>query len=219
MHSEKQAVVNYLNDLGTAYGGQNDVSGVLDDLAFYEKQLVKWQKVKNLVSRETLAEIWSRHFLDSLQLIPMIPADSKVILDMGSGGGFPAIPLAIALKSHPLTVHMVESNGRKGSFLRQMVRELRLNAIVHTERAESLNPPEIGPVDVFTARAFASLTEVCGYIYPFWQQKSVGLFQKGRGYSKEIEESLQKWRYTYSIVESKTLTDAAIVELSNLMQK
>lgn len=192
-----------------------DVGAVVDDLDFYESQLVKWQKVQNLVSRETLTDIWSRHFLDCLQLIPMIPGESKSILDFGSGGGFPAIPLAIVLKAG-FTVHMVESNGRKGSFLRHMVRELDLQAEVHTVRAEALKPAEIGPIDVFTARAFASLLDICGYAAPFWQQKSVGLFQKGRGYSKEIEESLLKWRYSYSTVKSKTLKDAAIVQMHNL---
>ncbi|TDQ61793.1 16S rRNA (guanine527-N7)-methyltransferase [Maritalea mobilis] len=217
MSSDQALVADYLSAIDGFE--PSDVTQVVGALQFYEVQLAKWQKIKNLVSRETLSEIWSRHFLDCLQLIPMIPSDSKVILDMGSGGGFPAIPLAIALKKRKIVVHMVESNGRKGSFLRQIVRELELNAIVHTERAESLKSPEIGHIDVFTARAFASLDDICGYIYPLWQQNSVGLFQKGRGYKKEIEESLQNWRYTYSTVESKTLEDAAIVELRDLAQK
>ncbi|WP_424983364.1 16S rRNA (guanine(527)-N(7))-methyltransferase RsmG [Maritalea sp. S77] len=219
MQPAKQAVGIYLEGLNFSSDEDLDVDQIMSDLSGYENQLIKWQKIKNLVSRETLSEIWSRHFLDSLQLIPMIPEESKVILDMGSGGGFPAIPLAIVLKNQSIAVHLVESNGRKGSFLRQIVRDLGLNASVHTERVESLKPQEIGHIDVFTARAFASLTDVCGYIYPLWQQNSVGLFQKGRGYSKEIEESLQKWRYSYSTVESETLGDAAIVKMTDLMQK
>lgn len=217
MNVEQSAVADFLAEVENVV--PLEVQASIDALSVYEAQLVKWQQIKNLVSRETLSEIWSRHFLDSLQLIPMIPDHTKVILDMGSGGGFPAIPLAIALKGREIVVHMVESNGRKGSFLRQIVRELNLNAIVHTERAEALNVPEIGHVDIFTARAFASLNDICRYIYPLWQQNSVGLFQKGRGYKKEIEESLQNWRYTYSTVESKTLEHAAILELSNLERK
>lgn len=216
MTRDQAAVAAYLSGLPVDMLDGQDVKEIIDSLGFYESQLVKWQKVQNLVSRETLAEIWSRHFLDCLQLIPMIPVDSKLLLDFGSGGGFPAIPLAIALKNRDLTIHMVESNGRKGSFLRQIVRELDLQAKVHTIRAESLKPLEIGPVDVFTARAFAPLSDICSYAKPLWQQKSVGLFQKGRGYSKEIEESLQKWRYTYSTVKSKTLEDAAIVQMHDL---
>lgn len=212
----REPVALFLSGLPADMMAGAEAAEIVDSLAFYESELIKWQKVQNLVSRETLAEIWSRHFLDCLQLIPMIPIESRRLLDLGSGGGFPAIPLAIALKNRDLTVHMVESNGRKGSFLRQIVRELGLQAEVHTMRAEMLKPAEIGPIDVFTARAFASLSDICGYVDPLWQQKSVGLFQKGRGYSEEIEESLQKWRYTYSTVKSKTLKDAAIVQMYDL---
>ncbi|MCF4096914.1 16S rRNA (guanine(527)-N(7))-methyltransferase RsmG [Maritalea mediterranea] len=218
MGSEQAAVATYLASLDAWAGNGEQVDSIVEHLLFYEASLIKWQKIKNLVSRETLSEIWSRHFLDCLQLIPMIRADSRTLVDFGSGGGFPAIPLAIALKQQNTTIHMVESNGRKGSFLRQMVRELDLNAKIHTERAESLNPKEIGPVDVFTARAFAPLTDILTHVSPFWQENSVGLFQKGRGYSKEIEESLQKWRYTYSTVISKTQNDAAIVQITDLEQ-
>ncbi|AVX02847.1 16S rRNA (guanine(527)-N(7))-methyltransferase [Maritalea myrionectae] len=216
MQQIPEPVALFLSGLPADMVAGANAAEIVDSLAFYESELIKWQKVQNLVSRETLAEIWSRHFLDCLQLIPMIPIESRRLLDLGSGGGFPAIPLAIALKNRDLTVHMVESNGRKGSFLRQIVRELGLQAEVHTMRAEMLKPAEIGPIDVFTARAFASLSDICGYVEPLWQQKSVGLFQKGRGYSEEIEESLQKWRYTYSTVKSKTLKDAAIVQMYDL---
>ena len=68
------------------------------DLESFANLLRKWQAVQNLVSRETLPQVWTRHFADSLQILADFTANDTLILDLGSGGGFPALPLAIASK-------------------------------------------------------------------------------------------------------------------------
>ncbi|OYW98744.1 MAG: hypothetical protein B7Z15_21800, partial [Rhizobiales bacterium 32-66-8] len=88
------------------------------DLESYARLLQKWQAVQNLVSRETLDDVWSRHFADSLQVLPLLKPTDHAFLDLGSGGGFPALPLAIALKGSPQHFTLIEPNGRKVSFLR-----------------------------------------------------------------------------------------------------
>src|SRR5688500_18729537 len=96
------------------------------DLESYAQLLRKWQAVQNLVSRETLNHVWARHFADSLQILPLLRDGDHNFMDLGSGGGFPALPLAIALKGGPQRFVLVEPNGRKASFLRTVARELGL---------------------------------------------------------------------------------------------
>ncbi len=106
------------------------------DLEKYKKLLIKWQKVQNLVSRETLDDIWHRHFDDSLQILEYFPENTSIILDIGSGGGFPAVPLAIAMRGKSAAFHLVEANRRKVSFLRAVSRELDLGLSVHGKRVD-----------------------------------------------------------------------------------
>ena len=191
-----------------------DSDRVITDLLIYENELIRWQKVKNLVSRETLGEIWSRHFLDSVQLFTLLPQNSQVVLDLGSGGGFPAIPLAVAGRQSGLKVLLVEANGRKCSFLRHLGRKLDLDIEVFDVRAEDLRLEQ--EIDVFTARGFASLDRTFDYIFPFFGENSHALLQKGRGYKEEIAASLQNWRYDYRQEASIVASDSVILDIVKL---
>src|SRR5690606_27442559 len=108
------------------------------DLESYAQLLKKWQAVQNLVSRETLDAVWSRHFADSLQMLPLLTASDKQFLDLGSGGGFPALPLAIALKGPNHQFTLVEPTSRKVSFLRTVARELGLSVTVDGRRSQDI---------------------------------------------------------------------------------
>lgn len=138
------------------------------DLESFAHLLRSWGRAKNLVSRETMQHLWSRHIADSLHLLPLITENDLHVLDLGSGGGFPALPLAIALKKTSTHFTLIESNGRKGSFLRTVTRNLGLNARVLTARFEALDRDDIGPVDVITARAVASVDGLCAISNRFW---------------------------------------------------
>ncbi|MGJ8528636.1 16S rRNA (guanine(527)-N(7))-methyltransferase RsmG [Maritalea sp.] len=193
-----------------------DPKSVVQMLQQYEDELQRWQKVQNLVSRETLPEIWSRHFLDSLQLLQLIDVQKGLILDFGSGGGLPAIPLALALKDKLVPVHMVESNGRKCSFLRQLIRMFDLNAVVHNIRAESLVLPSSDIVGTITARAFADLSKTFSYISGSFGDQTTAFLQKGRGYDEEIATSREKWLYDLVKHESILASDSVVLEISHL---
>jgi 16S rRNA (guanine527-N7)-methyltransferase len=98
--------------------------------------LFHWQAKTNLVAASELPRIWTRHVADSLQLLPLAP-QARVWVDLGSGGGFPAIPVACALaEKSGAQLHMVESNGRKAAFLREAVRATGAPALVHQARIE-----------------------------------------------------------------------------------
>lgn len=193
-----------------------DPDRVARDLASLHRLLNKWQRVQNLVSRETLSGFWERHVADSLQLVPLLPERAGHILDLGSGGGFPALPLAIALKERGPALTLVESNGRKVAFLRAVARELALNVQVVDKRIEAVVSRETGPVDVITARALAGLPALCGYSWPFWRPETRALFHKGREHVEEIAESAAQWHHDVVIHDSVVERGGVILELSNL---
>lgn len=197
-----------------------DISLVEADLRELEKQVLKWQKVQNLVSRETLDYIWSRHIVDSLQIIPMIHVkrtdNELTIVDIGTGGGFPAIPLAICFKGLPIKIHMIESNGRKCAFLNAMIREFGLNAKVHNSRIENVSREILGSVDILTSRALAALPLLFSYLYSLGGEKAVSILHKGRDFGEELKSTDSAWLYDVLIHKSKTDSEGVILEISEL---
>ena len=123
----------------------------VQQLLAYVSLLQKWNKTHNLTAVRD-EEMLSLHLLDSLAILPML--SGKRVLDVGSGGGLPGIPLAIA--SPDMTFTLVDSNRKKTSFLRQVVLELQLpNVLVETQRTENL--PSAPVYDCIVSRAYASL--------------------------------------------------------------
>jgi 16S rRNA (guanine527-N7)-methyltransferase len=159
----------------------------LDRLEAYSALLIKWQKAVNLVGPKTLSDLWRRHFLDSAQLVPMIPPQAKTLMDIGSGAGFPGLVLAILgiERPEPLAVHLVESDRKKATFLQEAARVTGAPVTVHCARIESLSPQ---PMDVITARALAPLVDLMAWSRPFWGPNTVGLFLKGQDSAQELSE-------------------------------
>ena len=118
------------------------------------KLVEKWQRRINLVSDATLADAWQRHILDSAQLARFYKPETKKILDVGSGAGFPGLILAMMGGVH---VDLVEVGSAKGIFLSTVIRSLNLPARVYNQRIESV--PNLSP-DVVTARALAPLPKL-----------------------------------------------------------
>lgn len=129
-----------------------------DDLLRYVALLDKWNKVYNLTAVREPARMIGLHILDSLSVLSQIDA-SDTVLDVGTGGGLPGIPLAIALRTSPLArVTMLDTIAKKTTFVRQAIGELGLtNADVATERVEKYHPPQ--RFDVVISRAFAELKD------------------------------------------------------------
>jgi len=187
---------------------------VTRDLERYCAELERWQTVQNLVSRETLPELWSRHIADSLQVLRHLRPDNRRFVDLGSGGGLPAIPLAIALKGGPARFRLVEPNGRKVAFLRSVVRVLELDAEVVSRRAANDSRETVA--DVVTARALAPLAALLPLAAPFFGPETRGLFHKGREYGEELLESRAHWRYDVVVLPSDTSADGVVLEVQNL---
>jgi len=190
------------------------VPDIATDLEAFAALLIKWNKTHNLVSRETVRELWPRHIADSLQLLELIEPADQTFLDLGSGGGFPAIPLAIALRRQHI---LVEPVGKKASFLKAVSRELGLDLRVETRRAEEVG--DLPSVDVITSRALARLNDLFELAARFWGPNTRGLLHKGQDYSEELAESRTFWEFDVIVTQSRTDPRGAILTVSNLVRK
>ncbi|OAX53500.1 16S rRNA (guanine(527)-N(7))-methyltransferase RsmG [Xanthomonas graminis] len=132
-----------------------DAAALAPPLLAYLALLARWNRTYNLTAVRDPHEMVTRHLLDSLAMQPFVEAGA--LADLGTGPGLPGIPLAIARPQ--LRVTLVESNGKKARFLREAVRQLRLdNARVAEARAEAVDEP--GAYDVLTARALDTLAGI-----------------------------------------------------------
>jgi len=181
--------------------------------------LLQWQQKTNLISPTTIPTLWTRHIADSLQLIDMAP-DARTWVDFGSGGGFPAIPIACVLADKPgAEVHLVESNGKKAAFLREAIRVTGVPAQIHAERVEKYSPSPVESVDVVTARALAPLKTLCDQAFALIEQGAIGLFPKGQDVASELTDTAKYWNIEASTVASKTSPEGCIVVVRSLKRR
>ena len=174
----------------------------------YAELLGRWQLVKNLVGPSTLGQIWTRHIADSAQLLEFAP-DAKTWADMGSGAGFPGMVIAIQMRGRAgAAVHLIESNARKCAFLREAARACEAPALVHNARVEDVLP-DIGDLDVVTARAVAPLPLLLEMGRIPLNRGATGLFLKSEA---EIGSTdLRRLEVQCAVHPSKTSPDGRIV--------
>jgi len=181
--------------------------------------LLVWQQKTNLIASSTIPTIWTRHIADSLQLLDLAP-DARVWVDFGSGGGFPAIPIACALADRPgAIVHLIESNGKKAAFLREAIRVTGAPAQVHMDRVEKYTLSPVNSVDVVSARALAPLKILCDQAFALIERGAIGLFPKGLDVAAELTEAAKYWNIDATTVASKTSPDGCIVIVRGLEPK
>lgn len=192
---------------------------VIADLESYANLLGKWQTVQNLVSRETLSSLWTRHFADSLQVLPLLTERDQLFVDLGSGGGFPALPLAIATKGSGRRFVLVEPNARKVSFLRTVSREIGLDVVVIGQRSDEIDSRETGVPDVITSRALAELPQLCAWMDPFFGPDTRAILHKGREHVEELIQADAHWLQDVLIHPSDTDASGVILTIRNLRRK
>jgi 16S rRNA (guanine527-N7)-methyltransferase len=170
-----------------------------------------WEKHTNLIARSTIPVIWTRHIADSLQLLDLAPR-AKVWADLGSGAGFPGIVIACALtETQGAKVHLVESIGKKATFLREAVQVTGAPAIVHAMRIEDFVDKTPESIDVVTARALAPLPKLLPLAYPLLKKGAVGLFPKGQDVGSELTDAAKYWKVQSDLVRSRTDQRAQIL--------
>jgi len=187
----------------------------MERLRAYEALLKKWNPAINLVAKSTLDQAWTRHFLDSAQVFGLAPKGARHWADLGSGGGFPGMVIAIlaAERAPDMAVTLVESDQRKATFLQSVAREVGVDASVIAERIEVVPPLGAG---VLSARALAPLTALLGFAERHLAEGGAALFQKGAQHDAEIAEALASWRFKVQKTPSKTDTNAVTLSIGGL---
>ena len=186
-------------------------------LELLEALLLKWNPAINLVSQSTLSEVWTRHFLDSAQLLQIAEPSPQHWGDLGSGGGFPGLVIGILTREIFPTMHLtlVESDKRKAAFLVNAVRELDLGAKVASLRIESLDPLQ---VDHLSARALAPLDVLLGFASRHLLPEGVAIFPKGRSWREEVALARQSWSFDCEQKPSATDPDSVVLKIKGLQR-
>jgi 16S rRNA (guanine527-N7)-methyltransferase len=184
------------------------------DLEIFRDYLLKQNEVMNLIGPATVPHFWSRHVLDSAQLLDRRP-DARVWADLGAGAGFPGLVLAILLKHSDgpaPKIYLIDSLAKRCRFLMDLVDQLKLPAEVINDRAENLNLT----VDVVTARAFAPFPRLFTFAETFFRNGAEGWFLKGENVESELAEAGKQWRFEVEQYESLSDPRGRLVHIRRL---
>ena len=170
----------------------------MERLEAYAALLLGWSARINLVGRTTLEDVWRRHFLDSAQLLPLLPSTTQSLVDLGSGAGFPGLVLAILGVPG---VELIEADSRKAAFLREAARVAAVDIIIRGCRIEAVAPHA---VDVVTARACAPIDRLLVLGDRFIGRNTVCVFPKGAHADEELTKACKAWKMTVARHDSRT---------------
>lgn len=168
-------------------------------LEAYAELLTRWSARISLIGRDTAADLWRRHFLDSAQLQPLIPDRAGSLIDLGSGAGLPGLVLAILGVAG---IELIEADSRKAAFLREAVRVTEAKVTIRCCRIAALPPRQ---VDVVTARALAPLPRLLDLARPFIGPDTICLFPKGERAEQELTLARKDW--TISVSRHQSIAD------------
>ena len=160
----------------------------LDRLILFTELLDKWQKSINLVGKQSMPDLWRRHMLDSAQLVRHVPEGARVITDLGTGAGFPGMILALLLD---IEINLVESSGKKITFLREAARITGAPVSLYHGRIEKVRLPK---GNLIVARALAPLDKLLGLATPHLAPGGACLFLKGRTVDEELTTAIKNWK-------------------------
>ena len=185
----------------------------------YEDLLIKANKSLNLIGNSTIDQIWTRHFLDSVQVIDFVDKNNKSLVDIGSGAGFPGLVLAVVCKDRkiPLKIKLIEKSPKKVKFLKNVINELHLNVeVIHKNiLKEAIKFSE----DVFVARAFKPLKIILQLIHnkvENWKKIFIFLGKTGKD---ELLQASKSWDIEYKQRVSVTSNDSIVIEINRLKKK
>lgn len=187
--------------VGKTVGGQWSVTSEFTDeqrqkLEKYAALLTEWNQKINLVSPNTIAELWQRHIEDSAQISGFLPAQSTAIFDIGSGAGLPG--LVASILGH--TLHLVESDQKKAIFLAEAARVCGVKPTIHNKRVEELS----AQAEVIIARAFAPLGELFALTKSIAAPGTKYVLLKGENVASEILEAQRGWQFAHAMHPSRT---------------
>jgi len=191
----------------------------ITSLKKYEDALIQANKTLNLIGNSTIKDIWTRHFLDSVQVIDFIDKNDNTLVDLGSGAGFPGLVLAIAVKDRkiPLKIKLIEKSPKKAKFLRDLINNLHLDVEVINQNL--LEDPKKLLEDVLVARAFKPLKIILQLIHnkaENWKKIFIFLGKTGKS---ELLQASKCWDIEYKQRKSVTSNDSIVIEINRLKKK
>lgn len=190
------------------------VSRETERLSAYATLLRKWNPHINLIAPSTVDDLEHRHLDDCLQLARLARPEGGLWVDFGSGGGLPGIVLAIMAAESPTEFLLVESDQRKATFLRTVIRELGMNVNVKVARIESLKPLN---ADYISARALAPLVRLVPYLQQHLKPTGQAWLMKGENWQAELADA-SDFRFEYTAHSSQTQPGAAILQLTDIQR-
>ena len=188
----------------------------ITSLKKYEDILIEANKKLNLIGNSTINEVWSRHFLDSVQVIDFIDKNLKTLVDIGSGAGFPGLVLAIVAKDRqmPLKIKLIEKSPKKTKFLKNLIKTFHLNAEVLQQNI--LEDHIRFSEDVFVVRAFKPLRIILELMHnkaKNWKKIFIFLGKTGKN---ELLQASKSWDIEYKQRVSVTSSDSFVIEVNRL---
>ena len=189
----------------------------LNSFCEYESLLTKWNEKINLVSKNSLVDIWDRHFLDSGQIINHVDASGKIWVDVGAGAGFPGLVVALLLKDRKIDCDftLVEKNKKKVFFLNEVIRNLKLKVKVVNSSIGCIEPLN---ADILTARAFSELKDLIQIAHHHRKEGGICLFLKGENYRFELDKTLNYWFFDYDVVDSVSNPSGKIIRVKKILK-
>jgi 16S rRNA (guanine527-N7)-methyltransferase len=185
----------------------------MERLEAYAALLAAWSGRINLVGHSTLADLWRRHFLDSAQLLPLIPPGTRSLVDLGSGAGFPGLVLAILGVPG---VELIEADRRKAIFLREAARIAGVEVTLRACRIEAVAPHA---ADVVTARGCAPLIRLLELAQRFIGPQTTCLFLKGAQAEEELTVASKAWTMTVSRHPSRSDPGGTVFSLQQVVRE
>jgi 16S rRNA (guanine527-N7)-methyltransferase len=174
-----------------------------------------WNPTVNLVSKTSISDMWRRHIIDSAQLLAHSNPSARSWVDLGSGGGFPGLVVAILAKEmYPeLRISLVEADARKAAFLREAARATDTAATIIDKRAEVIPPQH---ADIVSSRALAPLITLLGFAARHVSEDGVCLFLKGGEAHREVAAARRVWSFEVDVRQSVSDSQGQVLKVSRL---
>ena len=185
----------------------------------YEEMLLSWSKKLNLIGNSTNKHIWTRHFLDSAQVIDFIDKNTKEIVDIGTGAGFPGLIISIIAKDKkiPLKTKLIEKSPKKIIFLKEVINELKLGVEVLNENV--LLKSDEFVEETFVTRAFKPLDTILELIHKRAKNFNFFFIFLGKSGDEQLLHASKSWDIQYKKRMSITNKDSFILEVNKLKKK
>ena len=178
----------------------------INKLKIFTKHLIEANQSHNLISKNTVVDIWHRHILDSAQLVKFIDFKKGSLADLGTGGGFPGVVLAIFNKNKDFHVKLYEKSPVKRKFLEKLIKYLNINAIVLSNiYEEELNS------DYIVSRAFKKIEYIIQVSREIAKKPHKMIVLKGQNAQEELNNAFKNRKYPYKLVKSMTDNNSKIV--------